>query len=180
MDMTLARLWSDTRAVAAARWYLRHADVVGPRVRVRGRPVVKNWGRMVVGDRTQLVSTIATLELVTMKGGTLDVGPRTLLNYGSSISAHERITIGEGCLIGTHAIIIDNDFHRIEPERRLEPPESRPITIEDNVWLGARVIVLGGVTIGADSCVGAGSVVVEDVPPRSLAVGVPARVIRKL
>ena len=178
--MTLARLWSDTTAVAAARWYLRHADVVGPRVRVRGRPVVKNWGRMVVGDRTQLVSTIATLELVTMKGGTLDVGPRTLLNYGSSIAAHERVTIGERCLIGTHAIIIDNDFHRIEPERRLEPPESRPITIEDNVWLGARVIVLGGVTVGAGSCIGAGSVVIDDIPPRSLAVGVPARVIRKL
>ena len=74
----------------AARWYLRHADVVGPRVRVRGRPVVKNWGRMVIGDRTQLVSTIATLELVTMKGGTLEIGRRTLLNYGGSIAARER------------------------------------------------------------------------------------------
>lgn len=180
MSMTPTRYWSDARSVLAARWYLRHADVVGPRVRVRGRPVVNNWGRMVVGDRTQLVSTIATLELVTMKGGTLEIGPRTLLNYGGSIAAHERITIGERCLIGTHAIIIDNDFHRIEPERRMEPPESRPITIEDNVWLGARVIVLGGVTVGADSCVGAGSVVIEDIPPRSLAVGVPARVIRQL
>ena len=59
-------------------------------------------------------------------------------------------------------------------------PDGRPITIEDNVWLGARVIVLGGVTIGADSCIGAGSVVVDDIPPRSLAVGVPARVIRQL
>jgi acetyltransferase-like isoleucine patch superfamily enzyme len=180
MSPTPAQLWSDGRSTLAARWYLRHADVVGPRVRVRGRPVVKNWGRMVVGDRTQLVSTIATLELVTMKGGTLEIGPRTLLNYGGSIAAHERITIGERCLIGTHSIIIDNDFHRIEPERRLEPPESRPITLEDNVWLGARVIVLGGVTIGAGSCIGAGSVVNADIPPRSLAVGVPARVIREL
>ena len=54
---------------------------------------------------------------------------------------------------------MDNDFHRIEPERRLEWPESKPIIIEDNVWLGARVIVLAGVTIGDDSCIGAGSVV---------------------
>jgi maltose O-acetyltransferase len=175
-----ADIWSDGTSVLAARWYLRHADEVGPRVRVRGRPVVKNWGRMVIGDRTQLVSTIATLELVTMKGGTLDIGPRTLVNYGCSIAAHERVTIGERCLIGTHAIIIDNDFHRIEPERRLEPPESRPITIGDNVWLAARVTVLSGVTIGTDSCIAAGSVVVEDVPPRSLAGGVPARVIREL
>jgi maltose O-acetyltransferase len=75
---------------------------------------------------------------------------------------------------------MDNDFHRMEPERRLERPESRPIAIEDNVWLGARVTVLGGVTIGEGSCVAAGSVVIDDVPPRSLAAGVPARVIRTL
>jgi acetyltransferase-like isoleucine patch superfamily enzyme len=180
MKLTPARVWVDGRASLAARWYLRHADHVGPYVRVRGRPVVKNWGRMVIGERTQLVSTIATLELVTMKDATLEIGSRSLINYGGSIAAHERITIGERCLIGTHAIVMDNDFHRIEPERRLEPPESRPITIEDNVWLGARVIVLGGVTIGADSCIGAGSVVIDDIPPRSLAVGLPARVIRQL
>ena len=173
-------LLSGAQANAAARWYLRHADQVGARVRVRGRPVIKNWGRLVVGERTQLVSTIATLELVSMKGGTLEIGPRTLVNYGTSISAHERVTIGPQCLIGTHVIIMDNDFHRIEPERRLEVPESRPITIEENVWLGARVVVLGGVTIGAGSCIGAGSVVVEPVPPRSVAAGVPARVIREL
>jgi acetyltransferase-like isoleucine patch superfamily enzyme len=174
------KLWADGTANAAARWYLRHADSVGARVRVRGRPVIKNWGRMVVGERTQLVSTIATLELVSMEGGSLEIGARTLVNYGTSIAAHERVSIGERCLIGTHVIMIDNDFHRIEPERRFELPESRPITLEDNVWLGARVIVLAGVTIGADSCIGAGSVVVDDIPPRCIAAGVPARVLREL
>lgn len=180
MNPSAARLAADGRAWLAARWYLREADDVGRRVRVRGRPVVKNWGRLVVGERVQLVSTIATLELVAMDGGTLEIGPHTLLNYGGAIAASERVSIGARCLIGTHAIIMDNDFHRLEPERRMETPESRPITIEDNVWLGARVIVLGGVTIGAGSCIGAGSVVIDDIPPRSLAVGVPARVIREL
>jgi maltose O-acetyltransferase len=75
---------------------------------------------------------------------------------------------------------MDNDFHCLEPERRLERPKSRPIVIGDNVWIGARVIVLGGVTIGDDSCIGAGSLVIDDVPPRTLAAGVPARVIRDL
>jgi maltose O-acetyltransferase len=135
---------------------------------------------MVIGSRVQLVSTAATLELVTLPGGTLEIGERTLVNYGGSIAAAELVRIGARCLIGTHAIIMDNDFHRIEPERRLEQPESRPIVLEDNVWLGARVIVLGGVTIGEGSCIGAGSVVNADIPPRSLAVGVPARVVRKL
>ena len=173
-------VWDNGCAVMAARWYLRHADSVGSRVRLRGRPSIQNHGRMVIGSRVQLVSTVATLELVTMEGGTLEVGEQTLLNYGGSIAAAERISIGARCLIGTHAIIMDNDFHRIEPERRLERPPSRPITIGDNVWLGARTIVLGGVTIGDDSCIAAGSVVVEDIPPRTLAAGVPARVIRDL
>jgi acetyltransferase-like isoleucine patch superfamily enzyme len=178
--VTPRQLWSDGRAVLLARWYLRGATSVGTRVRLRGRPLVSNHGRMIIGSRVQLVSTAAKLELVAMPGGVLEIGERTLVNYGGSIAAAESVRIGARCLIGTHAIIMDNDFHRIEPERRLEWPESKPIVIEDNVWLGARVIVLGGVTIGEGSCIGAGSLVIDDIPPRSLAVGVPARVIRKL
>jgi acetyltransferase-like isoleucine patch superfamily enzyme len=178
--VNLRQIWSDGRAVVMARWYLRRASSVGTRVRLRGRPIVVNQGRMVIGSRVQLVSTAAKLELIAFPGGTLEVGERTLLNYGGSIAAAESVRIGARCLIGTHAIIMDNDFHRIEPERRLERPESRPIVIGDNVWLGARVTVLGGVTIGEGSCIGAGSVVIDDIPPRSLAVGVPARVIRTL
>jgi maltose O-acetyltransferase len=174
------QVWDDGRAVVRARWWLRKATSVGSRVRLRGHPLISNHGRMVIGSRVQLVSTAARLELVTLPGGTLEIGERTLVNYGGSIAAAESVRIGARCLIGTHAIIMDNDFHRVEPERRLEWPESRPIAIEDNVWLGARVIVLGGVTIGAGSCIGAGSVVNSDIPPRSLAVGVPARVIRTL
>jgi acetyltransferase-like isoleucine patch superfamily enzyme len=178
--VTLRQIWDDGRAVVRARVYLRRATSVGTRVRLRGRPIVSNEGRMLIGSRVQLVSTAAKLELVAMKGGTLEIGERTLVNYGGSIAAAESIRIGARCLIGTHAIIMDNDFHHIEPERRYETPPSRPIVIEDNVWLGARVIVLGGVTIGEGSCIGAGSLVIDDIPPRSLAAGVPAKVIRTL
>lgn len=180
MKANATSAWNDGRAVAAARWHLRHVDTVGERVRLRGRPSITNLGCMTIGPRVQLISTMATLELVTLPAGTLEIGERTLVNYGCSIAAAERVSIGAECLIGTHAIIMDNDFHRIEPERRREWPESQPIAIEDNVWLGARVIVLAGVRIGAGSCIGAGSVVNTDIPPRSLAVGVPARVIREL
>ncbi len=173
-------VWDNGRAVLAARWYLRHADEVGTRVRLRGRPSIRNDGRMIIGSRVQLVSNTATLELVSFAGGTLEIGERTLVNYGGSIAAADLVRIGARCLIGTHAIIMDNDFHHIEPERRLEFPKSRPVVIGDNVWIGARVIVLGGVTIGDDSCIGAGSLVTEDIPPRTLAAGVPARVIRSI
>src|SRR5215207_4372307 len=108
-------LWDNGRASLAARWYLRRADSVGERVRVRGRPAIHNDGRMVIGARVQLVSTPVRLELSSFSGGTVEIGERTLVNYGGSIAAGELVRIGAHCLIGTHAIIMDNDFHRIEP-----------------------------------------------------------------
>jgi maltose O-acetyltransferase len=176
----LRRVWRDGLSVLGARWFLRHADEVGERVRVRGRPAVTNRGRMVIGERVQLVSTIATLELVTEHGGTLIIGERSLINFGGSVVATQLVTIGARCQIGPYAMLLDNDYHRVEPERRLERPPSAPIVLEDDVWLGARVIVMSGVTIGAGSSVGAGSVVTADVPPRSVVGGVPARLIRTL
>ena len=123
--------------------------------------------------------TVATLELVSEPGGTLEIGDGAFINYGCSIAATRLVSIGPKCSIGSYTIIMDNDYHRLEPERRNERPESAPIVLEQNVWLGARVIVLRGVTIGADSVIGAGSVVTRDMPPRSLAVGAPAKVIKE-
>ncbi len=173
-------VWENGKSVVRARWYLRHADEVGTRVRLGGRPAVTNHGRMIIGERVQLVSTIATLELVADEGGLLDIGPRTLVNFGCSLVATKLVRIGAHCHIGPYTMMLDNDFHRVEPERRLERPESKPIIVEENVWIGARVILMSGVTVGKDACVGAGSVVTSDIPPRTLAAGVPARVIREL
>jgi serine acetyltransferase len=167
-------------AVIRARWYLRQATTIGPKVRLWGRPSVKNKGEMVFGERARLVSTVATLELVCGREAQLIIGPGTFINYGCSIGATRSIVIGAGCTIGTYVIIMDNDFHRLEPERRQELPESEPVKLEENVWLGARVIVLRGVTIGEGSVIGAGSVVTRSIPPRSLAAGIPAKVIRTL
>ena len=178
--MKLNEIWHNGWAVLRARWYLRHATRVGPRVRLWGRPSVQNRGTMIIGDRARLVATVACLELVAQAGGTLEIGEGAFINYGGSIAASQLVRIGPRCSIGTHVIMMDNDFHRLEPERRDERPLSAPIILEENVWLGARVIVLRGVTIGAGSAIGAGSVVTRDIPPRSLAVGAPAKVIRSL
>jgi maltose O-acetyltransferase len=125
------------------------------------------------------MSTVARTELAT-NGGLLQLDEGVYINYGCSISASERVHIGPRCTIGTYVIIMDNDFHRLEPERRQERPPSKPIVLEENVWLGARVIVLPGVTIGAGSVVGAGSIVTRSIPARSVAVGSPARVVKSL
>lgn len=173
----LKQSWQNGLALLNASWTLRQATELGAKTRVWGRPAVTNWGTMRFGERVRLVSTIATLELVAMPDGTLDIGSNTFINYGCSIAADLMVSIGPDCSIGTYVIIMDNNFHRLEPERRHEKPESRPVVLEQNVWLGARVIVLPGVTIGKGSVVGAGSVVTRDIPPSTLAAGSPARVI---
>ncbi len=177
---TFNSYWGNGLAVLRARWYLRRATRLGSRTRLWGRPWIRNQGQLIIADRVRLVSTVAKLELATGPIGRLEIGSRTYINYGSSIGAIHSVIIGPDCTIGTYVIIIDDDYHRLEPERRQEMPPPCPVTIEENVWLGARVIVLPGVTIGAGSVVGAGGVVTDSIPPRSLAVGVPARVIRSL
>jgi maltose O-acetyltransferase len=180
MNRSAGEVWANVHQVVRAQWDLRSATDVARTVRMRGHAAIQNDGTMIIGDRVQLVSTVATLELVAGPEGTLRIGARTLVNYGTSISAMALVDIGERCQIGTYCMIMDNDFHRLEPDRRLERPPSRPIVLEDNVWIGGHSIVISGVRIGADSVVGAGSVVTKDVPPRTVVAGVPARVIREL
>jgi maltose O-acetyltransferase len=172
--------WDNAEAVLRARWYLRKAKHVGPRVRVWGRPKVYSEGTILIGDRTKLISHTVPLELLASSGATLDIGESVFINYGCVLGATQLIRIGPRCAIGNHALIIDNDFHTIDPERRYEVPPSAPIILEENVWLGARVIILRGVTIGAHSVIGAGSVVTRNIPPRSVAVGLPARVVKSI
>ncbi|HUS15986.1 MAG TPA: acyltransferase, partial [Chloroflexia bacterium] len=84
------------------------------------------------------------------------------------------------CRIGTHCIIMDNDFHYVALSRRDERPPGRPIILEPHVWIGNRVIIQKGVRIGYGSVVAAGSVVTRSIPPMSIAAGVPARVIGRV
>jgi acetyltransferase-like isoleucine patch superfamily enzyme len=161
-----------------ARWQLREAQLGGARIRVWGKVVVQRVGAIAIDDRTQFVGTIVPIYLATGPSGRIEIGAGVYMNYGCSIGAMELVRIGARCSFGPYVMIMDNAFHQLEPERRNEIPPSGPVTIGEDVWLGARVIVLPGVTIGAGAAVGAGSVVTRDVPPRSLAVGSPARVIR--
>ena len=160
-----------------ARFHLRSAELTGWRVTLRGRPHVINDGTMVFGERVRLVSTVATLELVTLAGGRLEIGNNVFINYGTSIVASNLVRLGNDCLIGTHVMVMDTDFHRVED--KAWDTTGYPIIIEDRVWLGNRSMVLKGVRIGHDSVVAAGSVVTRDVPPRTLVAGVPARTIRE-
>ena len=108
------------------------------------------------------------------------IGARTFVNFGLVALDVGRITIGEDVQIATNVQLL-TATHPLEPGPRREKWEAAaPITIGDNVWLGGGVIVCPGVTIGADTVVGAGAVVTGDLPSGVLAVGSPARVVRRL
>ncbi|MEU4561058.1 sugar O-acetyltransferase [Actinoplanes sp. NPDC023936] len=108
------------------------------------------------------------------------VGARTFANFGLVILDVATVTIGDDVQIGPNVQLL-TATHPLEPGPRRDKWESaEPIVIGDNVWLGGGVIVCPGVTIGENTVVGAGSVVVKDLPPNVVAVGSPARVIRDL
>ncbi len=163
------------REAVAARYYLRSCTHVGRYVRVDGRLIVRNEGKMYIGERVKFRSTVVRCELVTYAGGRLEIGDRTAINYGSSLAAHERIQIGADCLLGPYTNIIDNNYHDIFNHTRTPP--SRPVVIGDAVWIGARVLILPGVTIGDHAVIGAGAVVTESVPARAVVSGNPARIV---
>jgi maltose O-acetyltransferase len=113
-------------------------------------------------------------------GENLHIGARTFINYNLTALDVATITIGEDCQIGPNVQLL-TPTHPREPQPRRDHLEAAaPITIGDNVWLGGGVIVCPGITIGDDSVIGAGAVVARDIPAGVLAVGNPARVIRKL
>lgn len=113
-------------------------------------------------------------------GEHLRIGARTFVNYNLTALDCALVTIGEDCQIGPNVQLL-TATHPLEPGPRRDKLEAaHPITLGDNVWLGGGVIVCPGVTIGEDSVVGAGSVVTKDIPAGVIAVGNPARVLRRL
>lgn len=108
------------------------------------------------------------------------IGARTFVNFGLAALDVAPITIGDDVQIGTNVQLL-TPTHPIDPQLRRDKWEAaQPIAIGDNVWLGSGVIVLPGVTIGANTVVGAGAVVTRDLPANIAAVGNPARVVRTI
>ncbi len=108
------------------------------------------------------------------------VGDNFFLNVNCKLMDSGKITIGDNVFIAPNVCIITEE-HAMDVEQRLAGLEyTHPVTIGNNVWISTGAIILPGVTIGADSVIGAGSVVTKDIPPKSLAVGNPCKVIRTL
>lgn len=108
--------------------------------------------------------------------GRVDIGDRAAINSFCQMYGHGGISIGEDTQIGPGTVITttDHDYGEDLQER------FKPVTIGRRVWIGANATILSGVTIGDGAVIGAGAVVIRDVAPHTVAVGVPARVVRNL
>ncbi|MBN1125600.1 MAG: acyltransferase [Sedimentisphaerales bacterium] len=161
---------------------------MGKRVRLFVPLRCDGEGKVYVSERTKLgwpqaprYGNGCILLQARTKEAVIRIGNHCAISNNVSVIAMESVEIGEDCLIGELVSIMDSDFHGIAPEqRRSGPIQTRPITIEKNVWLGSRVIVQKGVTIGENSIVTPNAVVTANIPPNVIAGGIPARVIRAL
>lgn len=168
-------------------------DPDNERIARRATELVDAYQRAVVasddaGARTILAELLGSLgegafikpPLAVDYGENIHVGARTFVNSGLTALDVARITIGEDCQIGPNVQLL-TPTHPVAPQPRRDKLEAaRPITLGDNVWLGGGVIVCPGVSIGDNTVVGAGAVVTKDLPADVVAVGNPARVLRRI
>ena len=112
----------------------------------------------------------------------IEIGDRAEINNDVFIKSEgPGISIGADALLGSRIVIYDSDFHELHPARRRGGrPAMGRVELGENVFIGDRVMILKGVTIGAHSVIGAGSVVTGSIPSGVIAVGNPARVVREL
>ena len=181
--------------VAVPVWLRLQGVTLRGRITAQGYPIVS----MAKGSIIDIAGgvTLCSLSRYTALGVARPVILRTLRanarikideNVGMSgavVCAAESVEIGAECLLGADVMIFDTDFHALAPEGRRfcnDPLKiaSAPVRIGRNVFVGARSIIMKGVTIGENAVVGAGSVVACDIPANCVVAGNPLRVVRQL
>ena len=156
------------RRRAFARWPL-HGDVLD----------ALRDGRLEVGEQTLFEPDVW---LTLPPPGRIRIGAGAFLNIAVMVAAVELVEIGDHCMLANGCFVTDANHRFDDPERPITWQgfsTKGPTRIGANTWLGAHVVVTSGVTIGERCVVGANSVVTQDLPPRSIAAGVPARVLRE-
>src|SRR3954452_7894934 len=189
LDAAKVRLW-----LQKARWYHRarwpwnvaglHVELAKRQAFARG-PMHGNVlqmlreGRLEIGPHTYFEPGV----WLTSDTGRISIGGGSLLNLNVMVAAVGSVAIGEHCMLANGCLITDGD-HRFDDPSTPVPwqgfTSKGAVTLGDNVWLGANVVVTSGVTIGRRAVIGANSVVTEDVPEFSVAAGAPARVVKQI
>lgn len=168
----------------------------GKNMKILTRISVIGGGNITIGNNFFFTSGEAINPISSnLRGAILTDNSKATIQIGDNVGMsstrmwiHDRLTIGDNVNIGACVLIIDTDCHETDYRVRNHslPPsteegqyvKSAPVTIEDDVWIGAHSIILKGVTIGARTIIGAGSVVTKSIPADCIAAGNPCRVIK--
>ncbi|HWO93989.1 MAG TPA: acyltransferase, partial [Dehalococcoidia bacterium] len=134
---------------------------------------VQNAGGTLHADGVTLFSGV---RLEVGRGAQLSIGKGTFLNRNTTVVCEREVTIGRDCMISWDVVILDTDQH----ERPGIGKGTAPVRIGDGAWICCRSVILKGVTIGDGAVIGAGAIVTRDVPAHTLALGQPARLVRRL
>ena len=167
----------------AHRFLVPQFDAVGRGLVFFGPQHVEvNGPRVVLGDNVHMMATPDRRIRFTVHsepGGHIDVGDAVIVLPGVRVSSATQVRIGPNCMLATNCYLTDADWHDVY-DRTSAPGSCAPVTLHENVWIGDSAIVCKGVTIGANSVIGAGAVVASDIPANVIAAGNPARVIKPL
>ena len=168
-----------------------HGVVFGKNIQIPSKVLwLIRGARITIGDNFYLSSGNGVNPIASNLSADVYVEPGAALTIGNNVGMsstrlwiHESARIGNNVKIGGCVLITDTDAHPMDYMARRssnEGTKSAPVVIEDDVWVGAHCIILKGVTIGARSIIGAGSVVTKSIPADCVAAGNPCRVIKSL
>ncbi|HDN26730.1 MAG TPA: acyltransferase [Thioploca sp.] len=166
------RLWAHACLAAKIKTPL------DPSVVVHGCPEIRGTGQISFGKNVDLYGELC---LETRKQASISIADEVVLSRGIHIICYASVHIGTGSMIGEYCGIHDSN-HDIGSDgliRYAGQTGAAPIVIGSNVWIGRGATILTGVTIGDNAVIGANAVVTKDVPPHTLAVGVPARPVKQ-
>ena len=164
--------WRRWLTAAGRRWHTDGFVFFGRDLELEvGRRGTVRFGRFVwIGDGTK----------IRCHEGEVEIGRKTVMGQECTISAYQRVRIGEQCVIADRAMFIDFDHGVVEVERpiRQQGIYKRDVEVGSNVWIGYGACILRGVRVGDNSIVGTNSVVTKDVPANAVVGGIPARILR--
>ncbi|MEX2291964.1 MAG: acyltransferase [Mycobacteriales bacterium] len=164
---------AEYRQRAKAKWSLRRAAAVGRKAIVLGRPKVDATD-LEIGDDFKVWS--GHRQTLISGWGRIRIGDRVFVNCGTVLLSVLEVTIGDDVALANEVYIMDSNSHGVEGRPHVEAP----VHIGDGTWVGARAMILPGVTVGKRVVVAAGAVVARNVPDEVLVAGNPARVVRAL